>query len=227
MIKIALQQVNATIDKYCQLAGRERDSVALVAVSKRHSCDKIRTAYACGQRAFGENYLSEALEKQAQLDDFSIEWHFIGQIQSNKTRKIAEHFAWVHTVSSYKVAKRLSDQRPDALPKLNICLQINIDGEASKNGLAPDCQAVTALAKEIDALPKLRLRGLMCIPAPKADKAAEMATFTAMQQLQHALNDKGLALDTLSMGMSADLETAIACGATMVRVGTAIFGARD
>lgn len=227
MIKDTLQQVRAEISAVCEQAKRSPASVLLLAVSKRHGSDKIRAAYDCGQRDFGENYLNEALAKQGELADLAITWHFIGHIQSNKTRKIAEHFAWAHAVDSLKVAKRLSDQRPDDLPALNICLQINIDGEDSKSGLSPNATDLSALAKQINALPNVNLRGLMCIPAPKTDKAAERETFACMANLLQALNDDGLSLDTLSMGMSGDLDSAIAGGATIVRVGTAIFGARE
>lgn len=227
MIKKSLQKVHSLIEQSCQQANRSADDVLLLAVSKRHGCDKIREAYAGGQRDFGENYLNEALEKQNQLVDLSIAWHFIGHVQSNKTRKIAEHFAWVHAVDNLKIAKRLSEQRPANLPPLNICLQINIDAEDSKSGLAPDNTTLLALASEISTLSKVNLRGLMCIPAPKANKTAERETFARMAALQSHLNANGLALDTLSMGMSDDLDSAITSGATIVRVGTAIFGARQ
>ncbi len=227
MLEKNLQTIDSRIAVACQLAQRSRQSVRLLAVSKRQHSDKIRCAYACGQRDFGENYLNEALEKQAQLADLNITWHFIGHIQSNKTRPIAAHFAWAHAVDSLKIAKRLSKQRPDDLSPINICLQINIDGEESKSGLAPAVESLLPIAKAIANLPRLRLRGLMCIPAPKTDAEQERATFTRMAQLQAHLNQQGLALDTLSMGMSDDLESAIACGANIVRIGTAIFGARQ
>ncbi|PID64033.1 MAG: YggS family pyridoxal phosphate-dependent enzyme [Gammaproteobacteria bacterium] len=226
MIEENLKQIYSAIASACKATNRCPDSVRLLAVSKRHGADKIQKAYDCGQRDFGENYLNEALDKQAALAHLAICWHFIGHVQSNKTRKIAEHFDWVHAVDSLKVAKRLSDQRPEGRPPINICLQINIDGEDSKAGLAPDEAALITLAHDIAGLPNVALRGLMCIPAPKADKAEEIATFTRMRNLQQALNASGLSLDTLSMGMSDDLETAITCGATIVRVGTAIFGVR-
>lgn len=225
-IQQALQGVRAQITGACAQAQRDSAGVRLLAVSKRHGTEKIRAAYAAGQVDFGENYLNEALAKQVELTDLAITWHFIGQIQSNKTRKIAEHFHWVHAVDSFKVAKRLSDQRPAGLPPINICLQINIDDEDSKAGLPPDSATLLTLANEVVNLPNVALRGLMCIPAPKDDAVAARRTFARMAALQAFLNENGLALDTLSMGMSDDLDSAIACGATIVRVGTAIFGAR-
>lgn len=229
----ALQQVNQRITNACQQVKRPNNSVTLLAVSKRHGIDKIRAVYASGQRHFGENYLNEALEKQQALTDLPIIWHYIGSIQSNKTRKIANHFAWVHTVDSLKIAERLSNQRPKDLPPLNICLQINIDNENSKSGLLPDTNQLTALVDKIIALPHLKLRGLMCIPELKADVDAQRVTFSRMQALQQTLqqhlqqHQRKQTLDTLSMGMSDDLDAAIACGATIVRVGTAIFGQRN
>lgn len=201
---------------------REPATVGLLAVSKTQPAAAIRDAFAAGLRDFGENYLQEALDKQAELDDLPLTWHFIGPIQSNKTKAIAEHFDWVHSVNRLKIAQRLSDQRPEALPPLNICLQVNVSGEASKSGCAP--QEVQQLARAITALPRLRLRGLMCIPAPSEDPAEQRAAFARLRQLRDEL---ALDLDTLSMGMSQDLEAAIAEGATWVRIGTALFGARD
>ena len=191
-------------------------------MSKTKPSSALREAYAAGLRDFGENYLQEALEKQAQLSDLPLSWHFIGPIQSNKTRPIAEHFDWVHSVDRLKIAQRLSEQRPAGLPALNICIQVNVSGEASKSG----CSAadLPALAAAIAALPNLRLRGLMAIPEPTEDRAAQDAAFATVRHLQEDLN---LPLDTLSMGMSHDLEAAIAQGATWVRIGTALFGARD
>ncbi len=226
MIIEQLKNVKQHIQQATQAANRPAGSVTLVAVSKRHGSDKIRAAYEQGQRDFGENYLHEALAKQAALASLDIIWHFIGHIQSNKTRKIAEYFAWVHTVDSLKIARRLSSQRPADLPPLNICLQINIDNEDSKSGLFPDKDNILNLAKQISILPHLQLRGLMCIPAPKTEKTAEQATFQRMQDLLAHLNHHGIPADTLSMGMSDDLASAIAHGATIVRVGTAIFGQR-
>lgn len=214
--------VSARIAAAARAAGRETTSVGLLAVSKTKPAEAVREAHAAGIADFGENYLQEALEKQAQLSDLPLSWHFIGPIQSNKTRPIAEHFDWVHSVDRLKIAQRLSEQRPADLPPLNICIQVNVSGEASKSG----CTAadLPALAAAISALPNLRLRGLMAIPEPTEDRAAQDAAFATVQRLQQGLN---LPLDTLSMGMSHDLESAIAQGATWVRVGTALFGARD
>jgi pyridoxal phosphate enzyme (YggS family) len=206
---------------------REPGSVTLLAVSKTRPADVIRAAAAAGQRRFGESYLREALEKIGALADLDLEWHFIGPIQSNKTRGIAEHFHWVHSVDRLKVARRLSEQRPETLPPLNVCLQVNISGEASKSGVEPE--ALPDLARAVAALPRLRLRGLMAIPAPARDAGEEdvRAPFRRLREALAALNRDGLALDTLSMGMSDDFEAAIAEGATLVRIGTALFGARD
>ncbi|MCF5355333.1 YggS family pyridoxal phosphate-dependent enzyme [Pseudomonas syringae] len=203
-------------------AERDPASVGLLAVSKTKPASDLREAYNAGLRDFGENYLQEALGKQLELSDLPLCWHFIGPIQSNKTRAIAENFDWVHSVDRLKIAQRLSEQRPEALEPLNICIQVNVSGEASKSGCTP--QALPALAAAIIALPRLRLRGLMAIPEPTDDPAAQDASFAAVRALQEQLN---LALDTLSMGMSHDLEAAIAQGATWVRIGTALFGARD
>ncbi|RRV04911.1 YggS family pyridoxal phosphate-dependent enzyme [Pseudomonas sp. v388] len=205
------------------LAGqRAPGSVGLLAVSKTKPADAIREAFAAGLRDFGENYLQEALGKQAQLADLPLCWHFIGPIQSNKTRAIAENFAWVHSVDRLKIAQRLSEQRPEGLEPLNICIQVNVSGEASKSGCTPG--DLPALAAAINTLPRLKLRGLMAIPEPTDDHDAQNAAFAAVRTLQENLN---LPLDTLSMGMSHDLEAAIAQGATWVRIGTALFGARD
>ncbi len=227
MIEENLKHLHQLIKSACQKADRTPETVTLVAVSKRHSVEKIREAFATGQVDFGENYLNEALEKQALLSELGITWHFIGHIQSNKTRKIAEHFAWVHTVDSLKIARRLSSQRPAELPPLNICLQINVDNEDSKSGLSTDKSLLLNLAREIDTLPNIKLRGLMCIPAPKSIQEDELATFTQMKVLQDYLNSNDFNLDTLSMGMSDDLDSAIMAGSTMIRIGTAIFGQRQ
>lgn len=221
-----LAAVNEKINTACLSAQRSAEDVTLLAVSKRHASESIRIAYQHGHKDFGENYLNEALEKQQLLSDCDINWHYIGSIQSNKTRKMAENFDWVHTVDSFKIAKRLSQQRPKHMPPINICLQINIDTEDSKSGLLPDTPTLIDVGKAIDALPHVVLRGLMCIPAPKNNANEEMNTFQRMQQVLHQLNHSGLALDTLSMGMSDDLDSAISCGSTIVRVGTAIFGPR-
>jgi pyridoxal phosphate enzyme (YggS family) len=201
---------------------RDPATVGLLAVSKTQPAAAIREAAAGGIRDFGENYLQEALDKQAELSDLSLAWHFIGPIQSNKTKSIAEHFDWVHSVDRLKIAQRLSDQRPAELPPLNICLQVNVSGEASKSGCAPE--ELLQLAQAVAAMPQLRLRGLMCIPAPSEDPAEQRAAFARLRALRDELP---LTLDTLSMGMSQDLEAAIAEGATWVRIGTALFGARD
>lgn len=204
--------------------GRLPNSVALVAVSKKQSSAKIAAAVAAGQRHFGENYLQEALEKIPDLADFALHWHFIGPIQSNKTRGIAEHFSWVHSVDRVKVAHRLSEQRPRALPPLNICLQVNISREPSKHGLTSE--ELPQVAHAVAGLPRLRLRGLMAVPASYDGFDQQRHSFAQLRRLQEKLQADGLALDTLSMGMSADLEAAIAEGATWVRVGTAVFGPR-
>lgn len=205
-----------------EAAGREPSSVQLLAVSKTKPAAAVREAYAAGVRHVGENYLQEALGKQADLTDLPLTWHFIGPIQSNKTRAIAEHFDWVHSVDRLKIAQRLSEQRPHGLAPLNLCVQVNVSGEASKSGCTPE--ELPALAKAIAELPNVTLRGLMAIPEPTDARAAQDAAFAQVRDLQASLN---LGLDTLSMGMSHDLESAIAQGATWVRIGTALFGARD
>lgn len=210
------------IDSAAKAADRAPASIQLLAVSKTKPATAIREIHAAGVRDVGENYLQEALAKQQELADLPLIWHFIGPIQSNKTRAIAEHFDWVHSVDRLKIAQRLSEQRPADLPPLNICIQVNVSGEDSKSG----CTAadLPALASAISALPRLKLRGLMAIPEPTEERAAQDAAFAAVQRLQADLK---LPLDTLSMGMSHDLESAIAQGATWVRIGTALFGARD
>lgn len=218
------QAVNAAIAVAARDAERDPASVGLLAVSKTFPAAAVREVYAAGQRAFGENYAQEAIDKMAELAELPIEWHFIGPIQSNKTRAIAEHFAWVHGVDRLKIAERLSAQRPASLPPLNICLQVNISGEDSKSGVMS--AKVEALALAVAQLPHLRLRGLMAIPAP-AEGESQRKPFAQMRELQHTLNAHGLALDTLSMGMSHDFTAAIHEGATLVRVGTAIFGLRN
>jgi len=221
-----LQQVRARIQRACVTAGRPPEAVQLLAVSKTVAADVVRQAAACGQTAFGENYVQEALDKIAALADLraGLSWHLIGPLQSNKTRVVAEHFDWVHTVDRLKIAQRLSEQRPAGLAPLNVCLQVNISGEATKSGAAP--ADVPALARAVARLPGLRLRGLMAIPEPAGDLSAQRAPHRALRELLQRLQDEGLALDTLSMGMSADLEAAVLEGATLVRVGTAIFGER-
>ena len=217
-IGLVSQRIRAAADA----VQRDANSIHLLAVSKTKPAQAVREAYAAGMCDFGENYLQEALGKQAELTDLPLSWHFIGPIQSNKTRAIAEHFAWVHSVDRLKIAQRLSEQRPADLPPLNICIQVNVSGEASKSGCTP--ADLPALATAISALPRLKLRGLMAIPEPTEDRAEQDAAFATVRDLQASLN---LALDTLSMGMSHDLESAIAQGATWVRIGTALFGARD
>ena len=210
------------IRQAAQVAQRDPSSVRLLAVSKTKPASDLREAYDAGLRDFGENYLQEALGKQTELSDLPLIWHFIGPIQSNKTRAIAEHFDWVHSVDRLKIAQRLSEQRPAELPPLNICIQVNVSGEASKSGCSPE--DLPALAQTISALPQLKLRGLMAIPEPTENTDEQNAAFAAVRSLQAQLN---LPLDTLSMGMSHDLEAAIAQGATWVRIGTALFGARN
>jgi len=224
-ISINLQAVRNRISAACAAAGRPADAVQLLAVSKSWSAACVREAAACGQEAFGENYVQEGIEKIAELADLNLEWHFIGPLQSNKTRAVAENFAWVHSVDRIKIAERLAVQRPAHLPPLQVCVQVNVSREASKSGCTP--AAASALAHAIAALPQLRLRGLMAIPAVTDDAVLQRQNFAQLSSLFNQLNIEGLALDTLSMGMSHDLEAAILAGATMVRVGTAIFGKRQ
>ncbi|WP_126452578.1 YggS family pyridoxal phosphate-dependent enzyme [Sulfuriflexus mobilis] len=220
-----LLAVKQRIEQAAQRSDRNPDSVQLLAVSKTRPAEDIRQAHAAGQRAFGENYLQDALPKIAALADLDLEWHFIGAIQSNKSRDIAQHFDWVHTVERVKIARRLNEQRPPGAAPLNICLQVNISQEASKAGVSPD--EVLPLARAIATLPNLRLRGLMAIPAASDDVAIQRAAFRALYACQQQLIAEGFELDTLSMGMSDDLEAAIAEGSTLVRIGTAIFGTRS
>lgn len=223
MLKIAhnLTQVLNRIQAAAEGCGRKAQAITLLAVSKTQNASAITEAYEAGQRAFGENYVQEALEKIAQLNPLAIEWHFIGPIQSNKAKSIAEHFAWVHGVERFSIAQRLNNARPASLGPLNICIQVNTDGEASKSGVSLD--QVAALAEQIQQLPHLKLRGLMTLPNP----ANPAPAFAAVAALQQQLNQShGWQLDTLSMGMSDDLAPAIAAGSTLVRVGTAIFGPR-
>ena len=222
----AWQGVLHRIETSVQDAGRKNDDVKLIAVAKTYSAEHIRELYAIGQRDFGENYAQEFTEKYQQLSDCAdLVWHFIGPLQSNKTRLIAESAHWVHTLDRVKIAERLNAQRPEPMPPLNVCIQVNVSGEASKSGIAP--AEVPAFAQAIRTLPRLVLRGLMAIPEPTPDKQLLAGQFALLRQLRDDLNQQGLVLDTLSMGMSADLELAIAEGATLVRVGTAIFGTRD
>ena len=217
--------VRRQITLACENASRGPDSVSLLAVSKTRSADEVRELSRCGQRAFGENYLQEALDKIEALSDLGLEWHFIGPIQSNKTRPIAEHFDWVHSVDRLKIATRLSEQRPARLPPLNICLQVNISDEASKSGCSPD--ELPTLAAAVARLSNLRLRGLMAIPKPEDDPQRQRAVFAQVRELLQQLQQSHPGLDTLSMGMSADIDAAIQEGSTLVRVGTALFGPRD
>ncbi|MDI3515407.1 MAG: dependent protein [Rhodocyclaceae bacterium] len=219
-----LQAVHARIEAAARVAGRDPAAVSLLAVSKTWPAAAVREAAAAGQRAFGENYVQEGVDKIEALRDLALEWHFIGPLQSNKTRPVANAFDWVHGIDRLKIAERLSAQRDVHLPPLNVCIQVNVSGEDSKSGVAPD--EVAALAQAVAALPRLRLRGLMCIPEPTGDVALLRARFALLRRLREQLVATGLALDTLSMGMSHDIEPAIAEGATIVRVGTAIFGER-
>jgi pyridoxal phosphate enzyme (YggS family) len=223
-IGVNLQAVRQRIAQAARACGRDPGDVALLAVSKTFGADAVAAALACGQHAFGENYVQEALDKIAALPDRGLVWHYIGPIQSNKTRVIAENFDWVHSVDRAKIAERLAAARPAHLPPLQICIQVNIGGEDTKSGVAPADTA--ALARAVAALPQLKLRGLMAIPPPSPDPAQQRRYFAALRELKRELARGGIALDTLSMGMSADLEAAIAEGATLVRVGTAIFGER-
>ena len=220
-----LQAVTARIAGAARAAGRDPAGVTLLAVSKTHAPALIEEAFGAGQRAFGENYVQEAVEKMDALARLPIEWHLVGPLQSNKTRLVAERFQWVHTVERGKIARRLSEQRPQALPPLEVLLQVNVSGEASKSGVAPS--EVAALAQAVAALPRLRLRGLMAVPEPTGDQGLQRARFREVRELYESLRKGGLALDTLSMGMSDDMEAAIAEGSTMVRIGTAIFGERQ
>ena len=219
-----LQAVNLAIAEAAQLARRQTESITLLAVSKLFPAEAVREAYQAGQCLFGESYVQEALDKIALLHDLPLEWHFIGPIQSNKSRAIAENFAWVHSVDRLKIAERLSAQRPQNMPPLNVCIQVNVSGEESKSGVTPD-EALT-LARTVAQLPRLKLRGLMAIPAPVEGLEAQRIPFARLHELRQQLNASGLELDCLSMGMSHDLEAAIMEGATIVRVGTAIFGDR-
>ncbi len=220
-----LQAVRLTLEQAAQQAGRQAAEITLLAVSKTFPAASLREAYAAGQRAFGESYVQEALDKMAALGDLPLEWHFIGPVQSNKTRAIAENFSWVHGVDRPKIAERLSAQRPPGLPPLNVCIQVNVSGEASKSGILPDEAA--ELARHVSRLAHLKLRGLMTIPEPAPDEAAQRKPFALLRALLQQLNTQGLGLDTLSMGMSQDMKAAILEGATIVRVGSAIFGTRN
>ncbi|ARN23450.1 YggS family pyridoxal phosphate-dependent enzyme [Piscinibacter gummiphilus] len=222
-----IQQVHERIARACAVAQRPVQSVTLLTVSKTYSPDAVREAIAAGERRFGENYVQEGLDKIGALIELrgELEWHLIGPLQSNKTRVVASQFDWVHTVDRLKIAERLSDQRPPELPPMQVCLQVNTSGEATKSGLLP--ADLPAAARAVAALPRLRLRGLMAIPEPSDDPDEQRAAHRKLRELLETLRSDGLDLDTLSMGMTADLEAAILEGSTMVRVGTAIFGARS
>ena len=227
-----LQLVQHRIANSAQAAGRDPASITLLAVSKTFDVQAVLAAAQAGQRAFGENYVQEAIDKIAATrdmrehnPDLQLEWHFIGPIQSNKTRQIAEHFDWVHSVDRLKIAQRLSEQRPANMPPLQICLQVNVSGEATKSGLEPD--ELLELARAVVLLPNICLRGLMAIPEPTEDVQQQRAAFAKLRFMQNDLQAVGIQTDTLSMGMSADMDAAIAEGATIVRIGTAIFGVRD
>lgn len=229
LISDNLQAVRADLIAAALAAGRDPQQITLLAVSKTFSAEAVLEAAAAGQRCFGENYLQEALDKMQQVQTLlpaeALEWHFIGPIQSNKTRQIAENFSWVHSVDRAKIAGRLAEQRPTGLPPLNICLQVNISGESTKSGVMPE-QALS-LAKLIAALPGLRLRGLMAVPESSDDVLVQRHAFSQLRQLKEQIEANGIALDTLSMGMSSDMDAAIAEGSNMVRIGSAIFGKRD
>jgi len=219
-----LQAVKDRIAGAARAAARDPAAVVLLAVSKTHAPALVEEAFGAGQRAFGENYVQEALDKMGALARLPIEWHLVGPLQSNKTRLVAERFQWVHTIDREKIARRLSEQRPESLPPLDVLVQVNVSGEASKSGVSP--REATALAQAVAALPRLRLRGLMAVPEPTHDEQLQRARFREVREMYESLRKGGLALDTLSMGMSDDMEAAIAAGSTMVRVGTAIFGER-
>jgi pyridoxal phosphate enzyme (YggS family) len=225
MIADNLQRVRTRISDACLASARLPGAVTLLAVSKTFGADAVREAFAAGQTAFGENYIQEAVDKIVALADLPLQWHCIGPIQSNKTRLVAEHFDWVHSVDRLKIAQRLSEQRPAGKAALQLCIQVNIDGGSNKAGVAPE--AALELAQQIRTLPHLQLRGLMTIPEPATDFAAACAVHARARQLFEDLNAQGLGLDTLSMGMTSDLEAAVHSGSTMVRVGSAIFGRRE
>ncbi|HUW49474.1 MAG TPA: YggS family pyridoxal phosphate-dependent enzyme [Sulfuricella sp.] len=224
-IASALQAVRQRIALAATAAGRPVAAIQLLAVSKTVPAAAVRQAYTAGQRAFGESYVQEAVDKILALNDLPLKWHFIGPLQSNKTRPVAENFSWVHSVDRARIAERLSAGRPAGLPDLQICLQVNISGESSKGGVAPE--DLPALARHVQTLPRLKLRGLMAIPEPTADVERQHRDFRMLRELLEQLNSQGFQLDTLSMGMTGDLDAAIAEGATIVRVGSAIFGERQ
>lgn len=220
-----LRAVHARVANAARACGRDPHTITVLAVSKTFDHMAVKEAMQTGQRDFGENYLQEALDKQKALARPELIWHFIGPIQSNKTKGIAENFAWVHSLDRLKIAERLSAQRPATAPPLNVCIEVNVSGEASKSGVAPE--ALASIVDAVGLLPRLKLRGLMAIPAPTADPVQQRAAFRRVRELFDGLTRRGCPLDTLSMGMSSDLEAAIAEGATLVRIGTAIFGLRN
>lgn len=223
-LKAKLHIVRSRIESACKIAGRRPSEIRILAVSKRHPASSIRELQKLGLSAFGENYSREAVEKQAQLADLDLEWHFIGPVQSNKTRELARHFDWVQSADREKILRRLSEQRPEWLPKLNICIQVNIDREEQKSGVSPE--NLEKLVHYALGLPNLCLRGLMAIPQPATPHHDPARSYASMSDLFHALVSSGISLDTLSMGMSIDLEQAIQQGSTMLRIGTDLFGAR-
>jgi pyridoxal phosphate enzyme (YggS family) len=223
-LKENLNNIRSRVDLACRTAARDPDEITVLAVSKRHPVDLIRQLFALGQPCFGENYVQEALEKIRQMEDLEIQWHYIGPLQSNKTRDAAAHFDWVQSIDREKILRRLSSQRPDELGPLNVCVQVNIDREPQKSGVMPENAAgLAGLAAE---LPNLRLRGLMCIPRVASGQHDPADSYARMKDLYRGLQSEGLNMDTLSMGMSADLEAAVLNGSTMVRIGTDLFGRR-
>jgi len=224
-LKAKLHNVRSRVDSACEKAGRRPSEITILAVSKRHPAALVRQLHTLGLSAFGENYMREAVEKQAQLADLDLEWHFIGPVQSNKTRQLAQHFDWVQSADREKILRRLSAQRPEALPKLNICIQVNIDREEQKAGVLPE--SLEELVHFALGLPNLRLRGLMAIPRLGSAEYDPTDSYRRMRDLFLSLTDTGILMDTLSMGMSADLENAIMMGSTMLRIGTDLFGARQ
>ena len=225
IISSRLQAVRERIERAARAAGRDPSGIRLLAVSKTFSPAAIREAFQGGQHAFGENYMQEAIQKMEALRDLPMEWHYIGPIQSNKSKAIAEHFQWVHSVDRLKVAERLSAARPSGIPPLDICIQVNVSDESTKSGIPPG-QALD-LAKEVKVLPRLRLRGLMAIPEATEDRAVQHERFSQLRRLKERISSEGIDLDTLSMGMTDDLEAAIDEGATLIRVGRGIFGERE
>jgi pyridoxal phosphate enzyme (YggS family) len=220
-----LREIRDLLDESARDAGRRPEDLSLLAVSKRQPLDKLLEAAAAGQRDFGENTVQEGIDKVTKLADKGLIWHFIGHLQSNKTRPVAEHFDWVHTIDRLKTAKRLSEQRPDSLGDLNVCIQVNVDNEAGKSGAASD--GVLELAREIVTLPRLVLRGLMCLPAIRTGFEAQRVPFARLREIAETMRSEGLDIDTLSMGMTDDYRAAVFEGATIVRIGTALFGPRE